>query len=119
MVSLGKSAGLHSSALGNDLAVIWHPSPVMELHAKVATKVACGPRHIMVLMSDGELYSWGSASSGRLGYGLGSNSRFQPGPQVSLLLSMAPVFVRFFSIHFNLSDCFRFTHNSCPSTYTL
>ena len=77
-----KNTGLHSSALGNDLAVIWNPAPVMELHAKVATRVACGPRHIMAVMSNGEVYSWGSASSGRLGYGLGSNSRFQPGPQV-------------------------------------
>ncbi|XP_059823883.1 RCC1 and BTB domain-containing protein 1-like isoform X2 [Hypanus sabinus] len=41
---------------------------------KRVVKVACGSNHSMVLTTDGEVYSWGSNSSGQVGSGSGFGS---------------------------------------------
>ena len=35
--------------------------------------VACGPSHVVVVGSEGEIFSWGNGASGRLGLGTEEN----------------------------------------------
>ncbi|ETW10154.1 hypothetical protein H310_00524 [Aphanomyces invadans] len=47
-----------------------HPSRVMELKSVFVQDVACAFDHSAALSADGQVYTWGSASTGKLGVGL-------------------------------------------------
>ena len=42
----------------------WH---LFVLHSVDVFQLACGPRHVVAVGSDGDVYTWGCAADGRLG----------------------------------------------------
>jgi alpha-tubulin suppressor-like RCC1 family protein len=55
------------------------------LAGKTITKIAAGENHVLVLSSDGKVYSWGNNSSGQLGNGTNISSNVPVGPVDGLL----------------------------------
>ena len=51
-----------------------------DLDKTLVTQVACGTYHSLVVTKDGELFSWGTGTEGRLGIG-GSAFKTEPFPK--------------------------------------
>jgi hypothetical protein len=62
------------------------PELVEALLSVHVTAVACGPEHVVVVGSQGDVYAWGRGSEGRLGLGHEEDTYL---PQVHYKLTMA------------------------------
>ena len=58
--------------VGHDDARVWHPEPVLGLGKELATSVAVGFQHGLLLTSSGRVFSWGKGERGQLGRGVGA-----------------------------------------------
>ena len=47
----------------------WQPRVVVELEGKHVVRIACGYYHMLALTDAGDVYAWGSGTSGKLGLG--------------------------------------------------